>query len=186
MAEEPSDAELIERSRDDPESFAPIFDRYFRHIHRYVASRVGPAADDIASDTFLVAFRRRDRYDTSLPLARAWLFGIATNLIRQHRRDEARYYRARKQSTDAGADGGHADRVVDRVSAERMQPQLAAGLAGLSEGDRDVLLLVAYAQLPYNEVAIALDIPMGTVGSRLNRARTHLRRVLEQEMATHE
>ncbi|RAY13752.1 RNA polymerase subunit sigma-70 [Actinomadura craniellae] len=176
---DPSDAALIAQSRDDPECFAVIFDRYFAEIHRYVSSRLGTGpADDVAAETFLAAFSQRHRYDTARAQARAWLYGIATNLVRRHRRTEVRAYRALERTPAEADSGGHADRVADRVSAQRMQPRLAAALAGLSAGDRDVLLLVAYGELSYDEVALALGIPAGTVGSRLNRARRHLRRVL--------
>ncbi|MGI8329985.1 RNA polymerase sigma factor [Actinomadura scrupuli] len=179
MADEPSDADVIGRSRHEPEHFAVIFDRYFPRIHRYVASRLGhSAADDVAAETFLAAFDQRDRYDLARPEARAWLYGIATHLIGRHWRAEERMYRALERSGVDGDAGCHADRVAERISAEQMQPRLAAGLAGLAQGDRDVLLLVACGQLAYDEVALALGIPAGTVGSRLNRARNQLRQAL--------
>ncbi|MBC6458242.1 RNA polymerase sigma factor [Actinomadura sp. HBU206391] len=175
---EPSDAALIALSHDDPERFAAIFDRYFSEIRRYVASRLGGGpADDVAAETFLTAFAQRHRYDAARPCARAWLYGIATNLVRRHRRTEMRAYRTLER-TPVETDGGHAERVADQVSAQQMQPRLAAALARLSAGDRDVLLLVAYGELSYEEVALALGIPAGTVGSRLNRARRQLRRGL--------
>jgi RNA polymerase sigma factor (sigma-70 family) len=180
---EPSDATVIAESRDDPERFSTIFDRYFAEIHRYVASRLGDGpADDLAAETFLTAFTMRHRYDAERPQARAWLYGIATNLVRRHRRTETRAYRALERATaepgDSDGGSGHADRVADMVSAERMQPRLAAALAELPARDRDVLLLVAYGDLSYEEVAQALGIRAGTVGSRLNRARRRLRQAL--------
>ncbi|TMR06917.1 RNA polymerase sigma factor [Actinomadura soli] len=177
---EPSDAEVIVASRDVPERFSEIFDRYFVEIHRYVASRLGDAsADDVAAETFLTAFTLRHKYDAGRPQARAWLYGIATNLIRRHRRSETRAYRVTGRAT---AETDHADRVAEMVSAQRMQPRLAAVLAGLGAGDRDVLLLVAYGDLSYEEVAQALGIRAGTVGSRLNRARRKLRKALEGDV----
>ncbi|HEX2313682.1 MAG TPA: RNA polymerase sigma factor, partial [Thermomonospora sp.] len=166
-----SDATIIERSRDEPEWFSVIFDRYHPPIHRYAASRLGPGpADDVAAETFLAAFDQRHRYDTGRPDARAWLFGIATHLIGRHRRAEIRLYRAleRAGSREEAAEPADrlADRVAERVTAERLTPRLARGLARLSKGDRDALLLVACAQLSYEETALALGIPIGTVGSR--------------------
>jgi RNA polymerase sigma factor (sigma-70 family) len=67
--------------------------------------------------------------------------------------------------------GSHEDRVVAKVAARRLLPQLLAALAGLSQGERDVVLLVALGQLSHEEVAQALGISAGTVGSRLSRAR---------------
>ena len=138
---------------------------------------LGPdAADDLAAETFLVAFRRRHRFDPARGAARPWLFGIATNLVAQHRRAESRWYAALAR---AGADpliapsasAGDEDRIADRVAAFQARPALAAVLARLPDRDRDVLLLVAVGGLSYAEVAFALGIPEGTVGSRLNRAR---------------
>ncbi|WP_066940092.1 RNA polymerase sigma factor [Microtetraspora fusca] len=186
MTADPTDAEVIERSRHEPELFSLIFDRYYARIHRYVSSRLGPsAADDVAADTFLAAFDQRRRYDLTRPEASAWLFGIATNLIGRHRRSEVRRYRAMARM-DVRDDGdSHDEKIAERVSAERMQPRLAAALADLSKHDRDVLLLVACGQLTYDEVARALGIPAGTVGSRLNRARKRLRTTLGKEMNIH-
>ncbi|SEG87812.1 RNA polymerase sigma-70 factor, ECF subfamily [Nonomuraea solani] len=179
LAEEPDDALVIEKSRHEPEWFSMIFDRYFTAIHRYVAARLGPsAADDVAAETFLAAFDQRDRYDLTRSEARAWLYGIATNLIGRHRRGELRLYRALSRSAARDDVESHADRVADRVTAEQLSPRLARGLRSLSPGDRDALLLVACAGLSYTEVAFALKIPTGTVGSRVNRARAKLRKTL--------
>lgn len=89
------DAAVIQLSRREPEQFTRLFRRHAPHIQRYVARRLGPdAADDIVAETFLLAFRQRDRYDQSRPDARPWLYGIATNLIGRQRRAEVRLYRA--------------------------------------------------------------------------------------------
>ncbi|MGI5163226.1 RNA polymerase sigma factor [Spirillospora sp. CA-253888] len=182
MAEEATDASIIQRARHEPELFSVIFDRYFAAIHRYAAARVGPsAADDVAAETFLIAFDQRDRYDPAWPGARAWLYGIATNLIGRHRRGEIRLYRALSRSAVREETGDHDDRVAEQVSAERVSPELARGLARLSKGDRDALMLVVCAQFSYAEVAHALDIPVGTVGSRISRARRKLRKTLGPE-----
>ncbi len=135
-------------------------------------------ADDVVADTFLAAFRRRQGYDLRRPDARPWLYGIAANLIGKHRRAEVRMLRAFARTGAAPAVDGHADRSDNRVSAAAVQRDLAAALAGLSAGDRDVLLLIAWADLSYEETATALEIPIGTVRSRLNRARRKVREVL--------
>jgi RNA polymerase sigma-70 factor (ECF subfamily) len=91
----------------------------------------------------------------------------------------ARQYRiGQAASTAEPAVPGHADRVAADVTAQAMRPLLDAALAALSAGDRDVLLLIAFEQLAYQEVARALAIPVGTVQSRLHRARTKVRQVL--------
>ncbi len=85
------DAVIIERSRRKPEQFAVLFGRHAPRIHRYVARRVGrQMADDLVAETFLAAFAKRDAYRAAYRDAAPWLYGIATNLIGQHRRDEVR------------------------------------------------------------------------------------------------
>jgi RNA polymerase sigma-70 factor (ECF subfamily) len=178
----PADADtvLLYASRADPDRFAALFDRYYPDIRNYAASRLGPErADDVAAETFLVAFRTRDRYRDDVPggNVRAWLFGIATNLIRRQHRDEERRYRALARA-GAAADRqppGDETAAVARIAAGAMRPALARALAALPARDRDVLLLVAVGQLDYAEVSAALGVPPGTVGSRLSRARKSIR-----------
>jgi RNA polymerase sigma-70 factor (ECF subfamily) len=175
------DASTIALSVREPDRFATIYDRYFDEVYRYVAGRLGrDVADDLAAETFLVAFRKRDRFDPARGSVRPWLYGIATTLVGQHRREETRRYRAlvRARGRVLDLSESHADRVADTVTAERLVRPLAASLADLRHGDRDVLLLVAIGELSHQEVALALDIPYGTVGSRLNRARKNLRKAL--------
>lgn len=174
------DAAVIERSWHEPEQFGAIFDAYFEEIHRYVARRLGvQAADDIAAETFAIAFRRRHGYHLERINARPWLYGIATNLIGRHRRDEQRKLRAMDRVDQAETrQAGHEDQVAVRVSAEGVKAPLARAVSALPAGQRDVLLLVVLSDLSYDEVAQALDIPFGTVSSRLNRARSKLRKAL--------
>ncbi|MGA4686124.1 MULTISPECIES: RNA polymerase sigma factor [Micromonospora] len=179
-----TDAEVVARSVREPETFAAIFDRHAPHIHRYLARRLGSAAaDDLVAETFLAAFRRRDRFDTGRPNARPWLYGIATNLVAQQRRTEEREYRLRQAYGPATSEASPADRVAAEVTARSLRRHLLDALAGLADGDRDVLLLVAWEDLTYEEVAAALAIPVGTVRSRLNRARRLLRERLGGEPA---
>ncbi|MFD0748434.1 RNA polymerase sigma factor [Phytohabitans flavus] len=174
----PGDGELIERSLAAGESFAAIFDRHGLAVHRYLARRVGHSlADDLTSETFLLAFRLRARYDPSQPDARPWLFGIATNLLHRHRRTEVRQYQAFARTGVDPVAEPHAE-LVDRVAATAASRRLAAVLAKLPATERDVLLLVAREELSLAEVARALDIPAGTVRSRLHSARQRLRRAL--------
>jgi RNA polymerase sigma factor (sigma-70 family) len=176
---EPSDAEAITRSQQVPELFSLIFDRYFGQVHGYVARRLADSlADDVAAETFLIAFRERGQYDVTRGPVRAWLYGIATNLIRRHRRHEVRSYRALTRIEVVTRADSHEQRVAERVSVAGMRRQLAGALAELSPGDRDVLLLVALADLTYEEVAAALGIAYGTVCSRLSRARREVRKAL--------
>ena len=174
------DAAVIESSWLEPERFAVLFDRHAPHIYRYLARRADrQVADDLVAETFLAAFAKRNRYDLSHPDARPWLYGIATNLVGQHRRDQARQDRITQAAAAAEPEvPGHADRVAADVTAQAMRTLLEGALAVLSAGDRDVLLLIAWEQLTYQEVSRALTIPVGTVQSRLHRARTKVRQVL--------
>lgn len=158
-------------------AFARLYDEHARPLHRYLARRVGEhTAYDLVSETFLVALRQRHSYDPDRPV-RGWLFGIATNLVRRHARDEVRALRATARAADRGAadESGHELRVSEQVDAQVLARRLAPALAGLSEPDRDVLLLTAWAGLTPAEVADALGIPAGTVRSRLHRVRRILR-----------
>jgi RNA polymerase sigma factor (sigma-70 family) len=174
-----SDAKLIQSSWREPERFAEIYDAYFVDVHKYVERRLGrDVADDLAAETFLIAFRQREHYDLTRGNARPWLYGIATNLIGRHRRKETGLYRALARAGSDTAADTHEDRVAARVSAQQLQPEIVRALGRLSKGDRDVLLLMALADLSHDEIAQALDIPYGTVCSRLHRARRKLRQAL--------
>lgn len=173
------DAAVLAESLRQPERFGYLYDRHFPSIYRYIAGRLGSdEADDLTAETFIDAFRRRASFDPARGSVRPWLFGIATRLIAQHRRAEARRLRAVARTPAEPDVGGHDDRVAARVSAQARREPLLRALAGLSDGDRDVLLLVALGGLSYEEVAAALSIPLGTVASRLSRARRKVRDVL--------
>jgi RNA polymerase sigma factor (sigma-70 family) len=173
------DATLIARSVAEPEMFARLYDRYAADLHRYVLRRLGAGlAEDVVGETFLVAFRQRDRYDTGRPQARPWLYGIAANLIGSHRRTELRAYRALARTGADPVAESYADMIDGQVTAAASRAPLAAALRALNDGDRHVLLLVAWADFSYEEVAQALAIPLGTVRSRLNRARKKMRAAL--------
>ena len=175
------DRAVLAQSRADPDRFVTLFDRYYDEIHRYARSRLGAEiAEDLASETFLVAFRRRAAFDPGVGVGqvRSWLYGIATNLVRRHRRDEERRFRAMARVREESNDPGHDERIVVRLSAERIRGELAAALAAQPALDRDVLLLMALGGLDHHEIAAALNIPYGTVCSRLNRVRRKVRAAL--------
>jgi RNA polymerase sigma factor (sigma-70 family) len=174
-----NDAAVISRSLHEPEAFALLYDRHAAAIYRYVTRRLGDAhADDMVAECFLAAFRRRDRYDPARVDARPWLYGIAARVIGKHRRTEVRLLRTLARTGADPVAEDHSDRVDSRVTAAALQRQLAAALAELAAGDREVLLLIAWANLSYAQVAEALAIPVGTVRSRLSRARKKTRAVL--------
>ncbi|MGW2312152.1 RNA polymerase sigma factor [Actinomadura luteofluorescens] len=180
--DEPTDASLIAASRTEPERFAGLFHRHATEIMRYVTRRLGrDAAEDVVAETFLVAFDRRHRYDPARPDARPWLYGIATNLIRCHRRAEVRALRALARSGLDPVTEPFTDAVENRVQAGARSRALAGAIAGLPAAQREVLLLVTWAGLTYDEVAEALAVPAGTVRSRMNRIRRKLREALAEE-----
>jgi RNA polymerase sigma factor (sigma-70 family) len=176
MAAYSHDAAAIRASLTDPETFGLIYDRYARMLYRFAFRRLGAeAAEDVVADTFLAAFRRRSSYDLSRPDARPWLFGILVKEISKHHRTETARLRAAAAAVHPGAEDGLADRVAATASAGAARGALTAALATLKAPDRDVLLLIAWGDLSYDEVATALAIPIGTVRSRLNRARQQIR-----------
>jgi RNA polymerase sigma-70 factor (ECF subfamily) len=173
----PSDAAVIGRSVAVPECFAEIFDRHAEGIYRYAARRVGQqAAADVMSEVFLAAFRNRRRYDTGRDDARPWLYGIAVNVISQYQRGQRRYARVLATVPGVPATDVVADEVVDRVTAAQLRPRIVRVLGELSDSERELVLLVAWAELSYEQAAQALGIPLGTVRSRLHRTRVKLRR----------
>ena len=174
------DGSIIARSVRDPEQFATVFRRHAPDIHRYAVRRLGHgAADDVVAETFLTAFRLRSRYQRDRPDARPWLYGIATNLIGRHRRAEVRQYRALARTGLDPVTECFTERADARESAGGESRRLAAALAKLPTGHRNALLLVAWGELSYEQAAVALAVPIGTVRSRLSRARGRLRQALE-------
>ena len=174
-----SDTEVIAASLVDDRRFGEIFDRHFADIDRYLARRVGrQIADDLAAEVFVIAFRGRASYDPSAAEVRAWLFGIAANLARRHWRTERRRLRAYARTGVDPLGQLDTDDVNHRLDALSAGPRLAGALAALKHADREILLLFAWADLSYEEIADALAIPVGTVRSRLSRARARVRELL--------
>jgi RNA polymerase sigma factor (sigma-70 family) len=164
------DGRAIAASTSDPDAFLAVFDRHFDAVYTYLARRVGIAeAEDLAAETFAQAFAGRARYDATKADARPWLYGIATHLLRRHWRTEERRLRAYART---GVD------PLLGTDADASDPVLARALAELSRDERDTLLLHAWADLGYEEIALATGVPVGTVRSRLHRARRRLREAL--------
>jgi len=173
------DAAIILRSRDEPEHFAVLFRRHAPEIQRYVRRRLGAAAaDDVVAETFLAAFRQRDRYDLACENARPWLYGIATRLAGRYLRTEIQQYRVLARTGHDPVTEPFTDRVDAAVSAGGERSRLGAALARLPATHRDTLLVVVWGDLSYAEAATALGVPVGTVRSRMSRARVSLRRSL--------
>ena len=175
-----SDAEILARTPTEPELFGILFDRHFATIHRYLERRIGrDAADELAAEVFRIAFERRASFRALHESALPWLYGLATNLTLKRWRNERRHLRALARAAnewrEAPEDPNRAD---ERIAAQALGGRLLEAVASLPERDRDVLVLAAWEELSYDEIAAALDIPVGTVRSRLNRARRSLRELL--------
>jgi RNA polymerase sigma factor (sigma-70 family) len=178
-ARDGGDAVIVAASLADPERFSVLYDRYAAMLYRYAARRVGAAdAEDAVAATFLAAFAARRRYDLGRADARPWLFGILTKELARRRRAEVARFRALGRAWPAQPAGGHEDQVAAQVSAQSARGALAAALAGLAPDERGVLLLIAWGELSYAEAAEGLGVPVGTVRSRLNRARRKVRQAL--------
>ncbi len=176
-----SDADVIAASLADGARFGELFDRHATVLHRYIVRRIGPAeADALVGETFRIAFERRATFDGERPTARPWLYGIATNLVARHRRSEGRRIRAVARLAAARDDhaGEFADTVSARVDAARHWDRVAEAVTALPELDRDALVLHVWERLSYAEIADALAVPIGTVRSRINRARTRVRELV--------
>jgi RNA polymerase sigma factor (sigma-70 family) len=172
-----SDAAVIRASCRDPAAFGVVFDRHWVRIHRYCVVRAGPPGEDLAAETFRVAFDRRSDYDGRQDAA-PWLYGIATNLLRTWFRSAARGERALRRSAGHAA-GDDIEEALERAEAQRLGPELAAVLSQLTAEERDALLLHACAELSYDQIARATEVPIGTVRSRIHRARTRVRAHLQ-------
>ena len=173
----PSDARLIGRSNSDPSAFAAIFDRHSPTLHGYLCRRVGrDDAEDLVSETFLIAFQARENYDRTHASALPWLYGIAANLVLKRHRALGRQQRAVDRLmmlTPVSTD--FEKRVVDDNTNAWILAQLSRVIEDLPPIDREVLVLYAWQHMSYADIALALDMPVGTVRSKLNRVRTKLR-----------
>ena len=174
-----SDAEYLVRSLSQPQEFSVLYARHSPAVFRFLARQTDrQAAEDLLADVFLTAFRIRDRYDGSAPDARAWLLGIAANKAHHHHRSESRFFRLRERVTRQNNMTNSEDvRIQQRLDAEAARPQVEAALRELTPSHREALLLSAF-DLNYEEMAKALNVPVGTIRSRLSRARTHMRELL--------
>ena len=177
MADERADASVFQRASVDPEEFHVIVDRYLPLIHRYLHRRAGQQlADELTPEVFEVAFARRTTCRFSHGSALPWLYGIASRLLLRHWRTETRQLRAyARTGADVGLVVSDDGAVEERLDADREGPSLAAGLAALPRKQREALWLYAVADLSYDEVAVALDVPIGTVRTWLHRARETIR-----------
>jgi RNA polymerase sigma-70 factor, ECF subfamily len=162
-----TDEELLARSATDPSEFAVLYERHGLAVRLYVRRRVGSQnADDLAAEVFARAFGARERFRAEHDSALPWLLGIATHVVADHRRTEKRRLAALQRLT------GHREQAIDQDALP--SAELVRELRRLAAPDRDALLLVVWGELSYEEAATALGVPIGTVSSRITRARRHL------------
>jgi RNA polymerase sigma-70 factor (ECF subfamily) len=160
-------------------SFEETFRSEYPALHRYIRRRVGAgAADDLAAATFTAAYESWDKLDPERAV-RPWLYGIAANLLHRHWRSERRSLRAwARTGVDPIAHDDTED-VAARIDAGLPTLGIVAALAELRPRDRELLLLSVWAELSDREIAEALDVPLGTVKSRLSRVKERLRRDID-------
>lgn len=167
---------MIAASVHDGERFATLFVRHGPTVHRYLARRLGPdLADDCTAEVFTAAFRQRARYKPATATALPWLFGIASRVVAQWRREESNRWRllaALPADAEAVSEESETD---DRLSAHALRAVLVEALRALPAVERELLLLVAWEHLTPSEAAEALGIPPGTARTRLHRARSRVR-----------
>jgi RNA polymerase sigma factor (sigma-70 family) len=177
-----SDSDLWARSRaGDAKAFGQLFDRHAQLIYKYCFLRIGDRsnAQDLLSIVFLEAWRRKDKElppDKVLP----WLYGIATNVVRHQRCSERRYADALRRLPEVTPEPDFSGAADERLDDERRFRRAVGLLETLSHGERDVFVLCVGMALSYEDAAVALDIPVGTVRSRLSRARSRIARELDR------
>jgi RNA polymerase sigma-70 factor (ECF subfamily) len=176
-----SDRDLWQRvRRNDREAFALLFERYADSVYNYCFRRSADwaAAEDMVSSVFVETWRRRTDLEITSESDRLlpWLLGVATNLLRDRNRSAARLARAllRERNRSRTYEPDFADNAVGRVADEQRMLAIHASIRELPQVEQEALALYAWAGLTYDEMAVALDIPVGTVRSRLSRARNRL------------
>lgn len=182
-----TDSDIIAASRESPGRFAEIFERHAPSVGAFATSRVGvELAEDVVGETFAIAFARRASYDGSRQEAKAWLFGIAVNVMAKFREKQFAHWRRTQRATAMTQKLSEpaTDDVERRIDAEREYHSLMKQIEQLKPRDREILLLFVWEELSYEDIASALGIPIGTVRSRLSRVRATLAKFRARQPAT--
>lgn len=176
------DTELVTRSVDTPDLFTAIFERHYGAVSSFLIRRFGQSlGEELAAETFVTAFRKRERFDPDRGAVRAWIFGIASNLARKHWRREKRELKAYARTGVAPDPGSEVQDTIDRVDALARSRPIARALAELRHDEREALFLFYWADLTYDEISVEQNCAVGTVRSRLSRARARIREELNTD-----
>lgn len=161
---------------DDPEAFGLLYERHARAIYNYCFRMTGSwsSAEDLLSIVFLEAWRRR-RKELAEGLVLPWLYGIAVNVVRNHRRSERRFSLAVRRLPQEAPEPDFSESSEERLDDERQMREALALVEKLPRREREILVLCSWMGLSYEDAARALDVPVGTVRSRLSRGRARLR-----------
>jgi RNA polymerase sigma-70 factor, ECF subfamily len=174
---QPTDAELWRLAASgEAGAFGVLFERHGRAVYNFCFRRTAnwAAAEDLTSIVFLEAWRRRSEVRLKDGRALPWLLGVATNVVRNRWRSERRH-RAALARLPLERDADFADDVDGRLDDERRMRTTLRAVVKLPRREQEVIALCAWGGLSYEDAALALRIPVGTVRSRLSRARARLR-----------
>lgn len=184
---EPGDEALWRAAvaQNDAAAFGAIYDRHCDSIYRYLARRLDSRelAEDLLSTVFLEAWRCRARASLESGSPLPWLFGIARMTLRRNARTAVRARRAFARLTADPAQADHADGVVEALDREADARRVLAVFRRLRKIDQDVIELCLWQGLDHASASLALGVPVGTVKSRLSRARTRLQNLFDEEIA---
>jgi RNA polymerase sigma factor (sigma-70 family) len=181
-----TDEDVIRRASTEPHLFGMLFDRHFDAIARFCIRRIGPIqGEDLAGDAFCWAFENLETFDPDHGAVRSWLYRIANNLVRNAQRRAGRQGLAyvRWSTREGPLQADPAAEVAAAIDAEGDLCVVMAVLELQPTKDVETLLLFAWEELSYAEIAEVLSIPIGTVRSRISRIRRHLHEVLDGELA---
>ncbi len=170
----------------DADAFGTLFDDHARAIHRYAARLTGATAEaeDVVAQTFLEAWRLRRKVRAEGGSLEPWLYGIATNVIRNARRSSRRYRTLLERLPTPAPSPDHAEAFAHEVTTREEVAAARTALHTLRPADREVVALCVWEGLSYAQASEALGVPMGTVRSRLSRAKARLQELGRAELET--
>lgn len=177
-----SEATLVDELRHGSRAaLAELFDRYADTVYTYCFRRTASwtTAEDATSTVFLEAWRGRASMRVVDGSALPWLYGIANNVCRNSARSRRRMAQALTRVPHEGTAPDHAEQVAARLDSERRMRAVLDSVRRLPRHEQEVLALIAWSGLTYEQAATALDVPVGTVRSRLARARRRLGELID-------